>query len=65
MYKTRHSFGTHYTIAYQNLHETQAALHHSCSSSTKGYSRHISSNREKGMKAFDKLLPSFAVALNR
>jgi integrase len=65
MYKTRHSFGTHYTSAYQSLRETQAALHQKCSKSTKRYARYIPSNRKKGMKAFDKLLPSFAVALNR
>ena len=63
MYDMRHTFATHYTAAYKNIHTTQDALHHACPKSVKRYARHLESDRKEGMMAFAKAIPSFSPVL--
>jgi integrase len=63
MYDMRHTFATHFTSAYQNIHTTQDALHHASQRSTKRYNRHLSSDRKEGTAALAEKLPSVAPVL--
>ena len=63
MYDMRHTFATHFTSAYQNIHTTQDALHQKCPKSVKRYARHLTSDRKKGTVAFAKVIPTFEEVL--
>jgi len=63
MYDMRHTFATHFTSAYQNIHTTQDALHQKCPKSVKRYARHLTSDRKEGTAALAEILPSVAPVL--